>query len=193
MSPPFEHYKIIYSEPLDLQDFTSDASKWLVAQPPVGDSAWLLAYADDGVIWGEVKAGKLIQAYEIFGESFPKLEAETLQHAHLFGSLGEIRIFRQAGKLKAVRLEEEEDEECDAFTRSYILWGDKQKNEKDGWSWVEDGQLGIHQALPLSYPVGKRGRIFRLEVRYYLQYEPDHGQASVGASRLLALKSAGGE
>lgn len=192
MNMSFENMNLRYSDPLNLAHFDDDPARWFADQPRVGDTAWLLAYADDGVIWGELTGCKLVLAQDIF-EHFPKLESQTLQHAHLFGSLGEVRVFRQPGGLKALRLEDVADPQADAFTRSYILWGDSVKKTEQGWSWMEDGQLGIHQALPLVRPVGKQGRAFRLEVRYYLHYEAGHGQASVAASRLLALKAAGGQ
>lgn len=177
----------------DLTGFSANPQDWLINQPTAGETAWLLAYADDGVIWGKVQNGKLIQAADVFGETFPRLESDTLQRVHFFGSQAEIRIWRAADGLTAVRMEDVKDPGAAAFSRMYLLWGNSPRKTQPGWSWVEDGQLGIHQALPLDFPKAAKGRPFKLQVRYYIEYEKNHGQARAAASRLVALVTKGGE
>ena len=45
---------------IDLINFQADPATWFADQGPMGDQTWLLAYAEDGVIWGRVEKGKLI-------------------------------------------------------------------------------------------------------------------------------------
>ncbi len=193
MTTVYENIKLTYSNPLDLKGFSEDPAEWFLKQPAVGDDAWLLAYADDGVIWGKIENKQLVQACQVFGDTFPRLEATTLHKAHFFGSGAEVRVFRHGDKFRAIRLQEENDPAAASYTRSYYLWGDHPIKTKGNWSWLEDGQLGIFQALPLAYPPTAKGREFQLWVRYYLQFEEGHGQASVAASRLVGLHTLRGK
>jgi len=172
---------------------SNDLNNWFTQQgAAVGSPSWLLAYADDGVIWGKVVGKELITAADVFNlnypGAFPVLNMEKLQKASLFGEKAEIRVFRKNDSWIALRIEDNPAaEESDSYDRSYILWGNKVKVRKDGWAWVEDGQLGIHQALPLEIDEGISYRIARIDVRYYITYEKDHGQASVAVKRLCKL------
>lgn len=186
--------------PIDLVPQTNnDLVEWLIQHGnEVGEQCWLLAYADDGVIWGKIDDHKMITAADVFNPeypgTFPVLNLEKLQKASLFNEHAEIRLFRRNDLWSALRIEENPAaDECDSFVRSYILWGNRVKARKDGWTWVEDGQLGVHQALPLEMPEKISHRIMRINIRYYFDYEKDHGQARIAAKRLCNLYTIGEE
>ncbi len=73
---------------------------WLEEQARALRTPWLLAHADDGVIWGRCDAGGLITsrtALEEGGETdpcSPPLRAVTLQEARLFGPTAELLLWR---------------------------------------------------------------------------------------------------
>lgn len=177
----------------------SDLVGWLIQHcNEVGSQCWLLAYADDGVIWGKIDDHKMVTAADVFNTeypgAFPVLNMDKLQKASLFGERAEIRLFRRNGSWSALRIEENPAaDESDSFVRSYLLWGNRVKARKDGWTWVEDGQLGIHQALPLEITDKISHRIMRIDIRYYIDYEKDHGQALIAAKRLCNLFTIGEE
>lgn len=172
----------------------TDLKSWFMKQQElIGEPSWLIAYADNGVVWGEAKEGLLTTAFDVFNAEspgvFPQLQVVTLQSARFFGEKAEIQVYRKDGLLKAVLIRENgNDIHEHSFTRSYMLWGNNLKKQKDGWSWLYDGQLGIEQAIPLDFPATFTGRPFWIEIRYYFQYEKDHGQARVAANRLVTLK-----
>lgn len=181
------------SMPVDFNEKShSNLAEWLIQQPSVGKTAWLLAYLHDGVTWGVIQDGKLITAADVFNTEYPgsfsALGIERLLNLSLFGEKAEIRLFQKDGIWCTRRIEENPAaSQEDSYLRSYILWGNKVKAHKDNWSWMEDGQLGIHQAIPLNIPENCSKRIAYLDVRYYVDYENDHGQARIAAKRLVKL------
>lgn len=184
-------------------DFVSQTSnelvQWLIEQEnEVGSQCWLLGYADDGVIWGKIDDHKMVTAADVFNPeypgTFPVLNLDKLQKASLFGERAEIRLFRRGGSWLALKIEENPFADVsDSFVRTYILWGNRARARIGGWTWVEDGQLGIHQALPLEMPEKILHRIIRIDIRYYIDYEDDHGQARIAAKRLCNLYTIGEE
>jgi len=164
-----------------------DLETWLVDQlKTCGDT--LLAFADDGVIWGRLVDGKLERAPEA-----PALREVTLQQAFVFGAEGEVRLFRDEmftdknPKWKTLRLVDGDDPAL-VIKESQVLWGDKvTKPAQNGFFYAEEYRAGIAgQWLPLDEPFGPE-RCARLEVHHLVEFEEETGEARIVASRLAGL------
>ena len=69
----------------------NDLKKWLAGF----QLTYLLAHADDGVIWGRFDDGKLTIANQVFTKhDFPKLRLLTLQQCRIFGYQGEVLLWK---------------------------------------------------------------------------------------------------
>lgn len=183
----------------DLNDPTKNKNIriWFEAQPAVGKEAWLLAHADDGVIWGKLQDGKLVASNDAFFHVSPPLRIERLQEAWLFGEKAEVRIWREGKEFRAIRIEDQDLEWAEAFDEDYILWGTKIENKNKGFTLVAEGRQGLRHAVPLDLSendFGKKGfpkHPLRLRVRHYIDYDED-GRAFIRISRLVKLWVEGG-
>lgn len=171
---------------------------WLEEQASGKKLRWLLAHADDGVIWGRVDDGRLITSEEV-ARGYPEAEAispvlrwETLQQARLFGAGGEVYLWRdenggwRARFIRDVREGERAHWE-EAYNEPQLLWGstDGATPLAHGFTLVREGVQGLAHVLPMSLPVdGAKVSLPRLVVRHYLSRS---GVARVVASRLLDL------
>lgn len=165
---------------------------------------WLLAHADDGLIWGKVEKDEDNQAQlslstDNFPHISPEFRAMTLQQLRLFGPKGELHLWRTsritpAGKNERgfqARLLDETISEHKAsyFDEAQILWGDRLGEQKNGYTLVAEGQ-GLRHAVPLDAPAEKFGtkqsshRPLRLCIRHYLTWD-DLGQTRICQSRLV--------
>jgi CRISPR-associated protein (TIGR03984 family) len=168
--------------PVDAANSTEPRA-WLTALAAAVDAQYLLAYADDGVIWGRLDDGALQLSSDAFPEVAVRLDAATLQAARLFGPKGELIVRRDgaggfAGWLiedACERLDENEDEK-------YWLWG-RRTEAKDGFVLLAEGRQGLHHAPPQPSETGDR---LALRVRHYIDYD-DQDQAYIRASRLVGL------
>ena len=174
--------------PLDAKEFAANPVDWFEKQPSVGDEAWFLAHADDGVIWGCLQNGQLVTSGVVFSEVSPPLRATTLQQARLFGETAEVRVWRDGNEFRACRLEDQSSAEGEALDEYHILWGKQTEQRKDGFTLVADGRQGLRHAVPLTLTEGlfHDDRPLRLTVRHYLAYD-GCGQARIALSRLVAL------
>jgi CRISPR-associated protein (TIGR03984 family) len=198
-------------KPLELEPTVSfnPTKAWLKTQIetyPEAEFCWLLAHADDGVIWGRREENgefSLSGDSDHFPDFSPPLRAGTLQQLRLFGPGGELYVWRvQAGSFSGRWLFETEAADTTRTTSKYfdewqILWGDRLASDnpyRGSYTLVEEGQ-GVRHAIPLE-KVSKakfgldaaRHRPLRLQVRHYLDY--DHiGQARIYLSRLVTVRS----
>lgn len=173
---------------------------WLLEQADTYHLTILLAHADDGVIWGEVRGDKLALSGCVFPAVSPRLRAKTLQQARLFGPDAELLLWRDgdgAWRARVIRDETAVSDDQWRFDESQIQWGDHQEDEQGGFTLVADGQQGLRHAVPLpgikafdkpedKYP--DRWHPLRLDVRHYLAREDD-GALSIVQSRLIGLRS----
>lgn len=172
---------------------SDDLARWFLQQPRVGDMAYLLAFADDGVIWGRLVGETLSLAGQHFPNTSPPLRLLTLQQAHLFGTEGEIRLWRQDAGFAARRIFDQPDTQESAFDEGQILWGTQVVERKDGFTRLADGRQGLHHVPPLEIPALAFApaptlyRPLRLVVRHYLRHDAD-GRAAVALSRLVTLQ-----
>jgi CRISPR-associated protein (TIGR03984 family) len=168
--------------------------KWLKQQAEQYQLTYLLAHADDGVIWGKFQNGKLITTTEpvkLFPEcDFPTLRKETLQQCRIFGDKSEVMIWKTDGGFKARLIQDEHLMEDDYITESQILWGTHGKHHENGFTLLWDGSQGLKHAVPFrEIGLEKNGNLknkVRLIVRHYIDFD-DSGVARIYLSRLVDL------
>lgn len=174
----------------------SDAAAWLQAQAVRHSLRWLLAYLDDGVVWGRVNEGQLRTSYDAAQghpaaePSCPPLRLAVLQQARLFAEAGELLLWRDGDNTWQARLiaacSPEEATWQDALDEEYLLLGspDADAPLPGGFTLFRDGAQGLRHVAPLPLEVfGGQSRP-RLVVRQYLAQEPF---ARIVASRLVDL------
>lgn len=177
-----------------LPTLTNDTVReWLTAQMNNNNLTYLLAFADDGVIWGRMDGDKLVIAHEASQKedkkNYAQLRGKTLQQAHLFDEELEIRIFRdEMGNWKFKKIKDEGE----FITESQILWGD-QLAEKDqpfdeNFTRLKAERKGIPpQILPIKRKDYVNAKPVRLVVRHMVDFDKDTGEAYIKISRLAGL------
>jgi len=168
---------------------------WLEVQARSAGLAYLLAHADDGVIWGRVdEDGTLHSSHDAFPDVSPPLREGTLQQARLFGPGGELLLWRDGDDWRA-RLAQDapaDGEDC-TYDEPQMLWGYRHIDTTDGFTLVDEGQQGLRHAPPIIAPPGAfapNDRPLRLVVRHYLTPDRDSGLLRVWLSRLLDVTCA---
>lgn len=175
-------------------DSISNVKDWLQAQATQHGFKWLLAHADDGVIWGRVDNGQLITSDSVSPEVSPPLRTETLQQARLFAEHGELLLWRDGVNQWHARLirkpaDGETPTFTDAIDEPQILWGTDPQPLANGFTLMSDGAQGLRHTVPLVV-MGKfdeASRPLRLWVRHYLK-DDDSGFTRIVASRLFDLR-----
>jgi CRISPR-associated protein (TIGR03984 family) len=146
---------------------------------------WLLAHADDGVIWGELRQGELHLSCDAFPEVSPLLRIETLQQVRLFGHLAELLMWRDESTWRVRLIQDDAGELHQYYDEANLLWGTDVDRKKDGFVLLYQGKEGLRHAPPLASADSRP----RLKVRHYIAYDRD-GQAYIAHSRLVSF---GGE
>jgi CRISPR-associated protein (TIGR03984 family) len=172
----------------------ADLVGWLVAQAQAHDLTTLLAHADDGVIWGEMRQKQLLTSGDVFSEPdvSPPLRALTLQQARLFGPAAELLLWRTEGGWQARLVTDDVGDEVECFDEWQILWGTRCEGSRDGFTLVADGAQGLRHAPPVRVDVrlfdpGENRRPLRLQVRHYLETDTESGLLRVTLSRLVQV------
>ncbi|KKD34767.1 MAG: CRISPR-associated protein Csx19 [Limnoraphis robusta] len=180
---------------------TQTLYSWLQDKAKEQELKYLLAHADDGVIWGKFdQDGNLITANpskELFPNSeelFPKhnlpvLRSQTLQQCRAFGENAEVMLWKVGDHFKA-RLIKDDNNPEHLPDENQILWGTQPEGEKNGFTLVSDGSQGLKHAVPLTDITfqGKDYRPLRLKVRHYID-DDQSGVARIYLSRLVHLES----
>jgi CRISPR-associated protein (TIGR03984 family) len=171
------------------QSFEQAPLRWLEARAGEG-MPWLLAFCDDGAIWGRrTEEGTFLLSSDVFDDPvrYPgvavELRAVTLQEAHVFGLPGELRVWRTTKGFVACLVADGED----TIKQRYLLWhqgGAVDPRPDDGFALLQEGQAGQRHAPPVI-PKGERPR---LVVHHRVEYD-EHGQAYVAGSRLVGLEA----
>jgi CRISPR-associated protein (TIGR03984 family) len=178
---------------LELSNFATDIGAWFAGQPTVGEQAWLLAYAEDGVIWGKLVHGKMV----LPRTGAPTLSALTLLEVRLFGEQGEIHIWRSDAGFSGCRVMDRA-EANGAFDEWQRLWGtdaDNAGNPGAGFTLLVDGREGLRHAVPLEVRASlfaKRPTRFHpgmIQTRHYFQVDGETGMTSIALSRLVSLQA----
>ncbi len=169
----------------------SDPMAWLAKQAK--DGMVLLAHADDGVIWGQVKPGGLsFPTDALHGQ--PVLRKDTLQMARLFDGEGETYLWRTGeGRWRGRHIGDGRGElQLRYFDEAQILWGTRVEAVEAGFVRVAEGEQGLRHAPPLKLDVEdwQDTHPFRLGVRHYLEQD-DEGWLRVSMSRLTGVYKEG--
>ncbi len=193
-------------------DFERDPSGWLVTQARTHGLRFLLAHADDGVIWGRVDGTVLVTsngcaptppglrldsappgAASASGVASPPTREvlQTLQQCRLFSEKGELWLWRSDQGWGARLLLETPDAEASALDDLELLWGTSGQPYPDDFTLLSEGRQGLRHAVPytLIFPYGQRPPI-RLRVRHYVDYDETTGEARIALSRLVNLEPA---
>ena len=149
---------------------------------------WLLAHADDGVIWGQTRDNGLHLSSAVFPSISPPLRAKTLQQARLFGPEAELLLWKSEDSWQARIIRDGSGEDGEYYDETHLLWGTDVEEWQDGFALLREGREGLRHAPPLLENVHLP---MHLRVRHYLAYDPD-GQAYMAYSRLVALETQGG-
>jgi CRISPR-associated protein (TIGR03984 family) len=168
---------------------------WLQIQAKEYQLKYLLAHAEDGVIWGQFDDSyQLITVDEIFQTvNFPKLRLLTLQQCRIFGDLGEVLLWKNYTEWKARVVTDNTSVEF--IEEEQILWGTQQEKEINGFTLLSDGSQELKHAVPLTglsnYFSANKKKLYRpvrMLVKHYIKYDDETGLARIFISRLVSLK-----
>jgi CRISPR-associated protein (TIGR03984 family) len=179
-------------EPIEVPE-NLDLTKWLEAQANQHQLKYLLAHAEDGVIWGKFQDRNLITADSVFPQ-FAKLHLakshlSTLQQCRIFGGNSEVMLWKTDEGFKARIIQDEKDTEF--IPENQILWGTRAEEISNGFTLVSDGSQGLRHAVPLINihfdSDQKLYRPLRLCVRHYIDDDKETGLVRIYLSRLVNL------
>lgn len=179
-------------EPVDASDVDADLDGWLSRQAAALGLSWLLAHADDGVIWGRWDGSRLETSHEVAPSVSPPLRAATLQTARLFAPHAELLLWRTEGSwlVRSIRdMNGDGAQLREAYDEEQILWGTHgTRIPKTEFVVMSDGRQGLRHAVPLPAAAGDHSskRPLRLRLRHYIQDDAT-GFARVAVSRLVDL------
>ena len=165
---------------------------WLKEQARTWKLNYLLAHAEDGIIWGRFDADQLTTAEQVFHQpefkvDFPTLRLLTLQQCRIFGEHGEVLLWRSGEKLRSRLVQD--NSEVDKISERQILWG-THGEKRDNFTLLRHGSQGFRHAVPFSeIELGDRNQLInpvRLIVHHYITYDDD-GLARISLSRLVDL------
>lgn len=151
--------------------------------------SFLLAHADDGVIWGKLdEEGRLVTSHDCDSNISPPLQQKTLQQAFIFGVLGEVRLWREGDHWRACPITGDESE--DTIEETQVLWGTEVvRSYPNQFTHVrEKRQHGMDHIVPIGVSEDVlRERRLRLAVRHFIRTDPNTGEARIALSRLVNL------
>jgi CRISPR-associated protein (TIGR03984 family) len=183
----------------------ADVPAWLAGQA-TKERPFLLAFADDGIIWGLWRTGSLVTSIEAAQAAAkadpdnpklrqstavsPPLRGVTLQSASLFGPADEMRLFRdENGDWQACRIGDPSDPK-DVIRESQLLVGSEVVTSLEEFTHVRDRvQQGLDHIPPvklLARDVAD-GQGPRLVVHHHIEYDGETGEARIAGSRLVFL------
>jgi len=180
-------------------DKNENVRDWLEKQMNA-TRTFLLAFADDGVIWGIYQDGLKTTPQSFDKKVRRELRGETLQQAYVFGEKDEVRLFRGGEEWKVVQIEDVDGQ--DALDEYQVLWGSEVIGTPvQGFTHVRDRiQQSMDHALPLIglNNLDLNDNAPRLLVRHYIDYnlkkdddsekeDQSTGEARIYLSRLVKL------
>ncbi len=163
------------------------AHDWFSKQARDHNLRWLLAHADNGVIWGKLRKGTLHLSSEALMLQGLTLDWGTLQQARLFGLAGEVRVWHGPQGWLARLRRDDAGVSVECLDEKHLLWGTRIGQSEDGFSEVIEGSQGIIHTPPITVAPNEQRRAALL-VRHYLG-EDETGVARIVDSRLVALQA----
>lgn len=169
--------------PVD-KSFFDDIDLWLEKKAKELNLNYLLAHADDGVIWGYFNNdGKLIISGEAFDKINVELRVSTLQQLRLFSPKVELLLWRITNNFLARIIADDSQSDASVFHEEHLLWGKGEKSNL-GFCLMVEGTQGFFHAPPLPE---SEGADIKLKIRHYIDYD-DQDQAYISKSRLVGLE-----
>jgi CRISPR-associated protein (TIGR03984 family) len=181
-----------------------DLAQWLTTLAQTHKLVYLIAHADDGVIWGKHGASGMQLSVDYFPQGQLALRATTLHTARLFAAHAEILLWRDGDEWAARIIEDRANpvetehaastDELPAFAavevidEDYLLWGNQVEAAVSGAPFlqVSEGKQGIVHAPPISVAPEAQDAA-RLQVRHYLRADGS-GAVRMVASRLRSVE-----
>ena len=164
---------------------------WIKQQADKDLRPYLLAFCEDGVVWGGFVNG-VFQTSEGMGNISPRLTSAILHEAHVFGAQEEIRLFKDGAGNWVVK--QITDNDKDVIVESQVLWGSRAYEPQNGFTRVFDArQKGLDHFIPLEVansridPDASGSECLRLEVHHLVEYDEQTGEARIALSRLAGL------
>lgn len=171
--------------PIATDTVSANLKDWLEAQAQQHQLTYLLAHADDGVIWGHFHQGHLCTSNRVLRES-PPLHIETLQQCRIFGSAGEIFLWKVDGSWKAGLVTNADTETIEE--KQLLLGTHGNIHASEGFTVLWDGAQGLKHAVPFTqielHANQKLAQSLCLLVHHYIDYDED-GLARITLSRLV--------
>jgi CRISPR-associated protein (TIGR03984 family) len=211
-------YRITTDHSARLEPLTADLAddqqllQWLLNQA-TGLPAYLLAHADDGVLWGRIDAdpgeqqsgesdlrrtGKRLRLSSEVGSeadqnAAPKLSLDTLQTLRLFHESYELLLWRTTSDWRARKIDDvsasPDGDSPPTWTESLdepqMLWGTVGQPAGHDFTKLTHGAEGLVHFVPIPCQPTKKRPVW-LVVRHYLNDAP---LARIVASRLVALRT----
>ena len=167
-------------------NFAENSGAWLAKTEQSGDlggTVYALIHLDDGVLWGRVANGTLLVAD--YPGWTPVLRTLTIQQCRLFGSNGELFIWRIAeGQWRGRKVLDAPKQQF--ISEEQILLGNCVVAKlPNNFTAICEASTGLRQVVPLVANVDDDNRV-ALVVRHYL-CEDEDGQAIIKCSRLVDL------
>lgn len=155
------------------------------------ETSYLLAHADDGVIWGKVVLGENgARQLRLAPDSVP-LSWTTLQSLKLFNPTYELSLWQSGDGWCGRIIEDAREGEAtwkESYEEKHLLWGTRCVKVEGGFCLLEHGIEGLRHSVPLpeleSNEAGNLKKPVSLLVRHYLNLT---GPARVDASRLVNI------
>lgn len=175
-------------------DFQRDTRNWLQAMAQKHNFRWLLAHADDGVIWGRLD-DRLLLSSDVDPQVSPLLHATTLQQVRLFDENGELFIWKDdLGWHSRLWMDGDilpDNRPPDVqYDERQALWGDQAEPLKNDFTRLtERRQSGMTHCPPLLIEQNAldSGQRLMLHVRNYVRFDETSGEARIAFSRLADL------
>jgi CRISPR-associated protein (TIGR03984 family) len=172
-------------------NFAQDNGRWLVERAAglfgVDGTKYALIHADDGVLWAIVNGNDLL--YPTQSNWTPQLRSKTIQQCRIFGTTGELFIWREGEHQWRGRVVlEEPGAEYELIEEAQILYGDRvhlSQPAPPGFTAIYEATTGMRQIVPglVTTSDFTRGCRMTLAVTHYLTAD-SHGQAGIYCSRL---------
>lgn len=178
--------------PVPVSDELNDLSTGLQLLAKKYELDYLLAHADDGVIWGRISSeGELYTSHDVAPNYSPPLHVDTIQQIRLFSTQAQLLLWRDGEKRWQARLlsdtlETSNPQFCHHYDELQMLWGTSASKLDLGFTLLTEGIQGMQHAVPLTLPATLDVRMqLRLRVRHYLATD---AFARVVVSRLVGFE-----